>query len=342
MLQPDPGTAAKVAFLKCPDTYTEGTDRVEVAETHMSWIFLTNRFAYKIKKPIHRDFLDFTTLDARRRNCESEVRLNRRFAGDVYIGIVPLVMKPSGSLALEGTGKPVEWLVKMHRLPKDCMLDYAIRHNQVDMSALEHVGHLLANIYKNSTPIAIKPINFRQRIERDIDTNLRELSKPMPELSIESAQRVAGAQLAFLDREWNYFERRVSGGKIIEAHGDLRPEHICLRSSPVIIDCLEFNRDFRLLDPVDELAFLAVECERMGAAFVGDCMFGIYRNLTLDDPSQALVHFYKSCRAILRARLAVWHAEDPCTRTSAQWYGLAREYLRLAAGHLEAIGQEGT
>lgn len=113
---------AKVAFLRSPDAYADSPPTVQVTETHMSWVFLAGQLAYKLKKPVRYEFLDFSTVEARRKNCEREVELNRRLAGDVYCGVVPLVINSDGRLQLEGQGNIVDWLVKMRRLPAHQML----------------------------------------------------------------------------------------------------------------------------------------------------------------------------------------------------------------------------
>lgn len=107
---------AKVAFLGTPEAYPDRPAHVEAIETHMSWVFLTDRYAYKLKKPVHRSFLDFSTIDARHRNCMEEVRLNRRLAPRIYLGVVPLTIDPAGRMHLNGDGPPIDWLVHMVRL----------------------------------------------------------------------------------------------------------------------------------------------------------------------------------------------------------------------------------
>ncbi len=148
---------------------------------------------------------------------------------------------------------------------------------------------------------------------------------------------VCKAQLRLLEERPALLEERVDQGRVIEAHGDLRPEHICLCSPPVIIDCLEFNRAFRILDPVEELCFLAMECELLGAPFIGQRAFEVYRGITGDDPSPALIAFYKCYRACLRAKLAVWHIADPETNHPTKWTARANDYLRLADGYAETL-----
>jgi aminoglycoside phosphotransferase family enzyme len=125
----------------------------------------------------------------------------------------------------------------------------------------------------------------------------------------------------------------VRAGKIIEAHGDLRPEHIWLGEEPVVIDCLEFKREFRILDIADELAYLAMECEHMGAPAVGQIFLETYGEVTKDKPPDKLLHFYKSYRATLRAKISIWHIKDSKVRNPSKWSSLAREYLQLADDH---------
>jgi len=141
------------------------------------------------------------------------------------------------------------------------------------------------------------------------------------------------AQRQFLLRAPQLLEQRATDGRIIEGHGDLRPEHVCVESLPVIFDRLEFNRAFRLIDPADELAFLAMECERLGSTRVEPELLGAYRRFTGDYPPPQLVWFYKAHRACLRARLAIWHVHDLAPDAWPRWRAVAEEYLRLAEGY---------
>jgi aminoglycoside phosphotransferase family enzyme len=311
----------KVAFLKRPESYPEGPERVETVETHMSWVFLTDRFAYKLKKPVRYPFLDFSTLGARRRDCQEEVRLNRRLAGDVYVGIVALTADSDGNLQLGGDGETFDWLVEMRRLPARRMLDQVIGSRAVRKTDIRRVAKKLAEFYKGSRPVEIEPCEYRQRFQVDVAANLRELVTPEYRLSGATAKRVAAAQLELLGCEPELFAERVRDGRIIEAHGDLRAEHICLGPEPLIIDCLEFNRDFRILDPVDELAFLALDCERLGAPWIRDLLLEVYGRTTGDRPAQRLLHFYTSYRACLRAKIAIWHLREPDVRRMPANFG---------------------
>jgi aminoglycoside phosphotransferase family enzyme len=327
----------KVAILRQTATYPDNPTSVDAIETHMSWVFLTTRFAYKLKKPVRYDFLDFSTLVARAKDCAEEVRLNRRLARDVYIGVVPLASVGGGKLAVEQPGEVVEWLVKMRRLPANRMLDYLIPRRSVNERDIRPAARMLATFYAQSLPANISKNQYATQFEQDVDRNLQALSEPGYGLNLDLVRAVHGEQLKLLRDVPSLLANRVLAGRIIEGHGDLRPEHICLEPEPVIIDCLEFNRQFRTVDPVDELAFLAMECERLGAPFVGQEFFRVYQQVTGDSPPDPVVTFYKTYRACLRARLAIWHTHELDRSQWTKWQDLTDAYLRLAAGYGQAL-----
>jgi aminoglycoside phosphotransferase family enzyme len=331
-------TEAKVAFLRRSKSYPKDARRVDVVETHMSWVFLTTTHAYKLKKPVAYDDLDFRTLAARKHFCEEEVRLNRRLARETYCGTVPLTTTPDGRLALGGFGEPVEWLVKMRRLPANRMLDRMIVRGELSMPELRMVILKLAEFYRAAPPIETDPRDYLEQFSREIRTNRENLTDPAYALPAGQIQAVCAAQQTFLKTRPELLHARVAGHRIIEAHGDLRPEHICVEPEPQIIDCLEFHRPFRLLDPADEMSFLALECERLGGGFADAIIFDIYRQVTDDAPPAALRYFYKSFRACVRAKVAIWHLRDHAVREPEKWPRRARTYLDLAARYAEALG----
>ena len=326
-----PGIEAKVAFLRRPESYAEKPHRVEVVETHLSWVFLTDRHAYKLKKPVRYDSLDFSTPELRRADCEAEVRLNRRLASDVYLGTVALSLDPDETLALGGGGDPVDWLVHMRRLPADRMLDALIRRGGIAETDVRPAALRLAQFFAGARPVELAAAEYRKRLEEGVRDDRRELCAPEFRLPLDRVVEIADAQLACLARHAELFDRRVGEGRIIEGHGDLRPEHICLIREPAIIDCLEFSRDLRLLDPADELAFLGLECERLGRAEVGRWFLGTYTEVAGDEPPAALLRFHRTYRALRRAKIAAWHLEDPSVPDHDKWCERARCYLELAS-----------
>jgi aminoglycoside phosphotransferase family enzyme len=320
----------KVTFLRRPDSYPERPSQVDVIETHMSWVFMTDEHVYKLKKPVRHSFVNFGTLEARSYYCQEAIRLNRRLAEDVYLGVVSLTVDRSGELRLGGGGKPVESLVKMRRLPRDRMLDRAIEQDSVSLEEVQRLAQVLAAFYRHAKSMTISAEEYRKRLRRDIKINYQELLDPDYPLPPTRLEHLQAKQLGLLENEPQLFASRVEADRIIEAHGDLRPEHVCLTDRPVVIDCLEFNRDFRILDAVDELAYLAVECEYAGADPIGEVVLDTYRKEAADEPPSKLIHFHKSYRAALRARLSIWHVKDRHAREHTKWIRRTDRYLRLA------------
>jgi uncharacterized protein len=323
------GINAKVAFLSRPESYPGGTSTVETKETHMSWVFLTDFHAWKLKKPVCNEYLDFSTPEARQVDSEQEVTLNRRLAPSIYLGLVPLTVDGRGNPQLGGSEQPIDWLIQMRRLPSDRMLEQAIKNHSWNHSDLKNVGKLLAKFYKNSPAAQITAAEYKERLRADLLSTERELLRSQYALPADFVRFVVDAQIKFLYGHPELFDERVRSGRVIEAHGDLRAEHVCLEQQPVIIDCLEFNRSLRILDTVSELAFLALDCERLGAPEVGEIVPHTYCHETKDHPVREILQFYKSYHACLRAKIAIWHLRD-ADSNGVKWIQRAIQYLQLA------------
>jgi len=329
--------ARKVATLREPATYPDPVARVESIQTHMSWVFLADGWAYKLKKPVRRDFLDFSTPEARRRDCEAEVRLNRRLAPDVYLGVVPLTRDATGRLALEGAGEAIDWLVKMRRLPAARMLDRVLASGTAGPEVARRVAEMLAGFHRGLATVEITPEAYRRRLAHDVAACRDELERSDYGIHPDEARSPTRALAEFLGARAAEFDRRVTDGRIVEGHGDLRPEHVCLIEPPVVIDCLAFNRDFRILDGLDEIAYLAMECERLGHRAFAAQLVAAYRAAAREDAPEALVDFYCAYRALVRAKIAALHTHDAAAGEAPKWIARAREYLALAASHARGL-----
>src|SRR5262245_59455826 len=196
-----PGIEEKVAFLRRPDVYPDPTQAVETKETRLSWVFLTDTQAWKLKKPVRYDYLDFSAPEARRRNCEEELRLNQRLAPDVYLGTESLTLNEHGELQLAGRGEPIDWLVHMRRLPADRMLDRAIADRTVSVAEARKVGALLARFYRQAPPVAMTASEYRRRLAAEALASRQELAKPEYIQPVDLLDSITKAQLAFLRRE---------------------------------------------------------------------------------------------------------------------------------------------
>ncbi|HEX7685799.1 MAG TPA: hypothetical protein VF446_20060 [Trinickia sp.] len=336
--------AQNVALLSEASSYPEHPRTVEVVETHMSWVFLTDLHVYKLKKPVRYDYLDFSTLAARRHFCEEEVRLNRRLAASVYLDVVPLARTESGVIQVGGQGTVVEWLVKMRRLPAERMLDRALTDGTAGAAEAHAVAVRLGAFHLSLPGAPVTAQAYRQRLHQAIAENEQALCDRAFALPVDEVRALCEAQRAVLNRHSTLFDERVAAGRVVEGHGDLRPEHVCLAPPISIIDCLEFSEQLRTLDAADEAGFLALECERLGRADFARAFLSAYAEATGDTPPAALMRFYQSHRAVVRAKIAVWHLQEAAYRGSPKWNALARRYLQLAGEHIasSASGLKGT
>ena len=328
--QQEIGIDRKVTFLGSPAAYVERPARVERIETHFSWVFLTDRYVYKLKKPLRGEGFDFSSPAARRHNADAEVRLNRRLAGDVYVGVVPLTLEAECDIAIAGEGVVIDWLVKMVRLPAERMLDHRLARGDWRRADFNALGDRLGSFFATARRPHIRPRAYLERFRAECRSSRRALRcSGRPELR-HAAQYVARRIDAFIYCREGLLLRRLDDGRVVEGHGDLRPEHICLGPTPRIIDCLEFRADLRFLDPVEELAFLTMECDRMGACNVGQILFRRYCLRAHDFPPPELMIFYKVIGALVRARIAILHLQESPVRDPGKWPKRAAEYLAIA------------
>ncbi len=328
--------ADKIAFL----TAMAGVETV--IETHMAFVFLTADSAFKLKKPVSFGYFDHRTLAARATACREEVRLNRALAADVYLGTVPLVLGKT-SLELRGTGEPggtgavVDWLVRMRRLPAERMLDALIMarqaspsHADVTQADMAQVVAHLARFYRQqqlSPPPSGLYLAHLQREQAVNSRNLAEMARflpgiPLPEVTTDLEDRIARMRPEISARE--------AAGLVVEGHGDLRPEHVCLTDPPVIFDRVETALELRVIDVFDEVGYLAAECTILGRPDLGD---GLMRGLSdagFAPPSADLHATHAMFRLVTRARLALDHLRDPSPPTPGKWPARARLYLTEA------------
>lgn len=328
--------ADKVKFLSDPSTYANNTT-VEVLETHMSWVFLIDQYVYKLKKPVTYDFLDFKSPELRRFYCEEEVRINQHLASDIYVGVIPLNMVDE-RLQLDGEGQPIDWLVKMRRLPKEYMLDVAIRRGTVRNEWVQAAAEMLADFYMASKANKITVQQFKRQITQDIQANTKELLRKEFRLQKSVIVGIATDLLHFLVKHGYHFEQRLVDERLVDGHGDLRPEHICLAPKPVIIDRIEFNRNLRVLDVAEELSFLALECEILSTPAVGQLFFNIYKWKNHDNIPDVVIYFYKAKRAFLRAKLSIQHLNEKKYQQEEQkWVDRCIAYLQAADAYCERL-----
>jgi uncharacterized protein len=325
-----------VQFLSRPGSYPHWVRHVEVVETHISWIFLAGKFAYKLKKPVRFEFLDFSSICLRELACFEEVRLNRRLAPDIYIAALPISRESDGTLALDGEGPPIDYVVQMHRLLAEKSAESLIRTERLTIAQVDAISKCLTGYYSNLRPKAIDGPHYRRKVEQHVRANRAALLAAVPEQGA-AIRKLHSLQLRFLAVEQKLFDERVAAGRIVEGHGDLRPEHIYVNGRPNIIDCIEFSEELRTVDIVDELSFLQMECEVLGDGGLGSVVLAAYSDECQDFPSQRLLAFYRNYRAAVRAKVAAIRAVQ-LNSGKAEVIDEIRSYLDLAARSAEKLG----
>jgi aminoglycoside phosphotransferase family enzyme/predicted kinase len=292
---------------------------VALRTTHASWVFLVGEDAWKVKRPVDFGFLDFRTLAARRRFCEDEVRLNRRLAPDVYLGVEPVRASPGG-LSITAPGPIVDWAVHMRRLPDEASAAAMLAADTLTADHLAALAETLADFHRRvpATPAFGGP----EAMGANVDENFAQVQPFVGDVvdaaTFDEVRRFHGGALA---ERRERFTARVEQGRIREGHGDLRLEHVYFLPPPagvVAIDCIEFNDRFRCGDVAGEAAFLAMELEvarrpDLAAGFVARFVeasddFGLY----------GVLDFYLSYRAWVRGKVAAFVAADPAADAPLQ------------------------
>jgi len=329
--------------LSRPAAYPLAADAVDVRQTHISVVFLAGDFVYKIKKPVSPGFLDFSTLELRKHFCEEEVRLNARLAADVYLGVVPVV-EHDGELCFEGDGEAVEWAVKMKRLPDDATLEFHLAHGKISPELIDAVARRIADFHAHAEAneriasfgrFDVVAANARQNFEQAREHTGRSISAAV----YDRLQRRTEEALSAL-RET--ITSRVVRGVPRDTHGDLRLDHVYAlgqRPEPrlVIVDCIEFNEQYRYADPVSDIAFLAMDFKFAGAPAAARRLTETYFAAVGDEEGRRLLPFYTSYRAAVRGKvegIKSLEAEvQPLDRERA--LRRARGYWLLALAELE-------
>jgi aminoglycoside phosphotransferase family enzyme len=329
----DPAT---LHFLRHPNTH-RSVSGVKVIETHMSWVFLAGQVAFKLKKPLCSDYLDFRSVDTRCRACHEELRLNRRLAPDVYLGVETISQDADGRFRFGGGGKLVDCVVRMRRLPEHVMLSTQLVQGALAPGVMEDVATCIAQFHRSLPALRPLPAAWRKVISEAIDSNAAALLSCSQCLPTSEVLSLCQLQRNFLLSHAAWIDARIHQGCMVEGHGDLRAEHVFISDTVGAIDCLEFSALLRQLDRVDEIGFLALDCERLGGEAAAKALLQHYQVIANDYPPPALLHFYQSLRAAVRARLAIVRVSEQSHRPSQAWVDRAQRWLQLAIKHGAAM-----
>ncbi len=299
-----------IEALSDPSAYPQPIETVQVHQTHISVVFLAGDLAYKIKKPVTMGFVDYGTTERRRHYCEEEVRLNRRLAPDVYLGVVPVTVE-SGSIRMEGAGEVVDWAVKMRRLPDEATLRARLAGGGVGVGHLEELARRIARFHAqaDSGPDVSARASL-EAIARNARDNLDEATTQIgATISRSVLDRLRARTESALARLAGLIEDRARRGIPRDTHGDLRLDHVYWfpeRDPPddwIAVDCIEFDERFRHADPIADIAFLAMELSLEGRADLAFAFVEEYLRAADDEEGRALLPFYRAYRAAVRGKV---------------------------------------
>jgi aminoglycoside phosphotransferase family enzyme len=327
-----------VAALQDPAAYPEPTSEVELVQTHISWVFLTDRLAYKMKKPVDLRFLNFSTLRRRHHFLKQELRLNRRLCPKIYLAVLPITASGSG-VKVGGRGHPVEYILKMVRMPQERMMDEVADRGELSIEHLDRLVGVLVPFYQKA---ATGPHINRYGEPGIITYNHEENFAPMKGqvgdlLSRELFEEIRDFARGFLAHRRPLLRRRLKEGRIRDCHGDLHMRNICLADDIYVFDCIEFNPRFRYGDVAADVAFLAMDLDFHGLTEFSRHFAWRFAKASADEELLELLDFYKCYRACVRGKinaLAMGEPEVPpdeqarARKAARAYFALAGDYAR--------------
>jgi len=328
---------AVIAFLAAPSTH--GGANVERIDTHASIIFLTGTHAYKLKRAVLFDYLDFSTADRRRVLCEAEVRLNRRTAANLYRGVVAVTRGEDGSYALGGKGTPVDWLVEMNRFSQEALFDRLASAGQLDLELMSPLAAAIAAFHLSAEHRADH--GGKAGMSWVIDGNAAGFAEfGGPYLEPSASRGVTDDSVRELDRRAALLEQRRESGFVRQCHGDLHLRNIVLWDArPTLFDGVEFNEEISCIDVLYDLAFLLMDLWHRRLPMHANVVWNRYLAETGDLDGVPLLPLFLSCRAAVRAKTSATAAQfqnDVARR--GELHRVAREYLAMAGQLLHPPG----
>ncbi|GJL63952.1 MAG: hypothetical protein NPIRA04_26060 [Nitrospirales bacterium] len=294
-----------IQSLQNPVLYDHDIWQFELLETHISWVLLTGPYAYKFKKPVDLGFLDFSTLEQRRFFCEEELRLNRRLAPDFYLELVS-IFGTLESPVLNGSGKPIEYAVKMKQFPPKALLSQQISEGTITSSHIDELAKRIAKFHTHTT-VAASSSTFGEPnlLRRPVMSNFEHFSTTLRNvIATQDLEHLKHWTETEHSRRLEHFKNRKSRGSIRECHGDLHLGNIALVENTIVIfDCIEFNEEFRWIDVMSEVAFVVMDLIDRDASKLAWRLVNIYLEQTGDYEGLRIFRYYLTYRAMVRAKV---------------------------------------
>jgi len=328
-----------VEALMKPEAYDEEPGQIELMQTHISFVFLTRNFVYKVKKAVDLGFLDFTTLEKRRFFCEKELELNRRLCGDMYLEVVSI--NRSDVIKIKGEGEAVEYAVKMKRMPQEKMMSKLLEENKVDGKLVDRIAKIVADFHSKAETnrrisdfgsLAIIGTNWKENFEQTREFVGKTISMEIFKLIRE---RIDG----FMKRNVSFFGKRVAEGRVRDCHGDVHSGNIFVTDRIYIFDAIEFNERFRYSDVVSDIAFLAMDLDFKERTDLSNFFVKRYVGYSGDQGLTKLLPFYKCYRAYVRGKVVSFKLKDPSVGGEEKSAAMkeAKAYFKLASTYAKIL-----
>ncbi len=333
------------ALLK-PEAYPHKVERVELIQTHISFVFLTGEYVYKVKKPVDFGFLDFTTLEKRKFYCEEEIRVNKAMAGDIYLGVVPIT-EEDGKIRVEGGGRVVEYAVKMVQLPQQAIMSKMLSRGDVHSKDIEDISRIVADFHSKANrgkeidrygSYEQVVANWEQNFEQTVNLKGKYVDE-------EEFEKLKAKVMGFLRENRKLFDRRVEQGKIRECHGDLHSGNIFIvreagklyKKGIYIFDAIEFFKGFSCSDILADIAFLAMDLDFHGRGDFAELFVKRYLEFSGEKSEPELLNFYKCYRAYVRMKVNGFKLfdENVGEEEKQECAHLVSEYFSLASAYAE-------
>jgi len=321
-----------------PEAYDEEPGQIELVQTHISFVFLTRNFVYKVKKAVDLGFLDFTTLEKRRFFCEKELELNSRLCGDMYLEVVPI--NRLNVIKIKGEGETVEYAVKMKKMPQERMMNQLLEENKVDSKLVDRIAKIIADFHsKAETNEKISEFGSLAIIETNWDENFEQTREFVGKtISVRNFELICERSKDFMERNVSFFKRRIAEGRVRDCHGDIHSGNIFVTDRIYIFDAIEFNERFRYSDVASDIAFLAMDLDFKERTDLSNFFVKRYVEYSGDQELMKLLPFYKCYRAYVRGKVTSFKLKDPsvgdeekkaATKEAKAYFKLATTYAKM-------------
>jgi len=322
-----------VKALMKPEAYDEEPGQIELVQTHISFVFLTSNFAYKVKKAVDLGFLDFTTLEKRRFFCEKELELNRRLCKDMYLEVVHI--NRSNAIKIKGAGETVEYAVKMKRISEEKMLSKLFEENKVDDRLVDRIAKIIADFHsKAETNRRISEFGSLAIIETNWKENFEQTEEYVGKtISMKDFKLIHERVEDFMKENVSLFEKRMAEGRVRDCHGDIHSGNIFVTDGIYIFDAIEFNERFRYSDVAADMAFLAMDLDFRERTALSNFFVERYVEYSGDQELMRFLPFYKCYRAYVRGKVVSFKLKDPNVgrEEKAAAKKEAKTYFKLAS-----------